>query len=107
MRKGWANSRRPRRGPNLYRDSSLTLLAADGSIWCIVVSKRARTARRRFTVTLDADMYDRLKTLVESHEPPLTFSYGVRYAVNLLLETADDPQAVFSFADPTRRKRQE
>ncbi|MCH8805432.1 MAG: hypothetical protein IH986_05025 [Planctomycetes bacterium] len=57
-------------------------------------------------MTLDADMYDRLKTLVETHEPPLTLRYGVQYAVKLLLERAQDPQAVFSFADPTRRRRE-
>lgn len=71
-----------------------------------MVRKRAQTEKRRFTVNLDADTYHRLKTLVESHEPPLTLNYGVQYAVKLLLERAQDPQAVFSFADPTRRRRE-
>ena len=70
-----------------------------------MVKKRAKAEKRRFTVTLDAEMYGRLKALVKSHEPPLTLNYGVQFAVKLLLERAQDPQAVFSFADPTRRKR--
>jgi len=68
-----------------------------------MVRKRAQPEKRRFTVTLDADTYERLKTLVANHDPPLTFSYGVQYAVKLLLERAADPQAVFGFGDPTRR----
>lgn len=68
-----------------------------------MVKKRARTEKRRFTVTLDADTYERVRALVESHDPPLTLNYGVQYAVKLLLERAADPQAVFSFADPARR----
>ena len=68
-----------------------------------MVKKRAQPARRRFTVALDADAYSRLKTLVDSHDPPLTLNYGVQYAVKLLLDRAQDPQAVFNFADPTRR----
>lgn len=54
-------------------------------------------------MTLDADVYDRLKVLVHTHEPPLKLNYGVQYAVKLLLEQAEDPQVVFNFADPTRR----
>ena len=68
-----------------------------------MVQKRARIEKRRFTVTLDADVYDRLKVLVDTHEPPLKLNYGVQYAVKLLLERAEDPQVVFNFADLTRR----
>ena len=69
-----------------------------------MVQKRASTKKRRFTVTLDVNTHDRLKALVNSHDPPLTLNYGVKYAVKLLLERAEDPQAVFRFADPTHRK---
>lgn len=84
--------------------SSLTGSPANGSIWCIMVKRRVRPGKRRFTVTLDADTYGRLKALVDSHDPPLTLNYGVQYAVKLLMERAEDPQAAFNFADPTRRK---
>ena len=69
-----------------------------------MVRKRARLNKTRFTVTLDVDSYARLKALMSNHDPPLTLNYGVQFAVKLLLERAGDPQKVFDFADPTRRK---
>lgn len=84
--------------------SSLTEQHDDGSIWCIMVRKRVRSGKTRFTVTLELDSYARLKELVENHDPPLTLNYGVQFAVKLLLERAGDPQKVFDFADPTHRK---
>ena len=69
-----------------------------------MVRKRARLEKSRFTVTLDVDSYARLKALVENHDPPLTLNYGVQFAVKILLDRAGDPQEVFDFADPTRRK---
>ena len=78
---------------------------ADGSIWCIMVKKRAQPLRRRFTTSLDADSYRRLRALADEHDPPLSLNYVMQYAVKLLLARAEDPQEVFDFADPTRRKR--
>ena len=69
-----------------------------------MVRKRVRTEKSRFTVTLDAGSYTRLKALVENHDPPLTLNYGVQFAVKLLLDRAGDARKVFGFADPTCRK---
>ncbi len=55
---------------------------------------------KRFTVSLEAEDYERLQALAEKHRPPLTLQYVIRYAVHLFLERAQDPQFVLKLGDP-------
>lgn len=55
---------------------------------------------KRITVSLDAKEYERLGQLARGHKPPLSLSYLVRYAVELLLEKAEDPHFSKALRDP-------
>jgi hypothetical protein len=66
--------------------------------------RRGRVRHRRFTVTVDEEVHKRLMSLAREHKPPLSLTYVTQYALNLLLQRADDPQFVLDFRDPTRRK---
>lgn len=56
--------------------------------------------KKRLTVSLEEEDYERLRTLAEGHRPPLSLGYVVRYAVRLLLERNQDPQLSLELGDP-------
>jgi hypothetical protein len=66
---------------------------------------RRQARQKRFTITLDDTAYRRLAAIAKGHSPPLSLTYVMQYAAQLLLERAEDPQFVFEFRDPTRRKK--
>lgn len=47
---------------------------------------------RRFTVSLDESDYDTLKLIAESHRPPLSLQYVVRYALQRFLDEHEGKQ---------------
>lgn len=47
---------------------------------------------KRFSVSLDTKSYRRLTRLATSYRPPLTLQYLVQFAVQDLLEKAEDKQ---------------
>ena len=47
---------------------------------------------RRFSVSLDEPDYDALKLIAESHRPPLSLQYVVRYALQRFLDEHKDKQ---------------
>lgn len=51
-------------------------------------------------MSMDAKEYGRLDELARGHRPPLSLSYLVRYAVELLLERTEDPQFTKALGDP-------
>jgi hypothetical protein len=59
-----------------------------------------RKKPKRFTVTLSRNAYQRLKTIAEKQEPPLTLQYLVGYAVNDLLAKAERPRFVSKLGLP-------
>jgi hypothetical protein len=59
-----------------------------------------RKKPKRFTVTLSRKTYQRLKTIAEKQEPPLTLQYLVSYAVNHLLAKAERPRFVSKIGQP-------
>ena len=60
----------------------------------------ARKKPKRFTVTLSRKTYQRLKTIAEKQEPPLTLQYLVGYAVNNLLAKTERPRFVSKLGLP-------
>lgn len=44
------------------------------------------TEMRRFTVSLEPRDYDALRRIAESHRPPLSLQYVVRYALQEFLD---------------------
>ena len=61
--------------------------------------------RKRFSITLDLRDYERLRELARKHKPRLTFQYVCQYAIQSLLERADDPQFRLQFGDPLDHAR--
>lgn len=59
-------------------------------------------ARKSFTVRLEPEDYDRLKALAERRRPVLSLQYLVEYAIQRVLDRADDPQLQLELRDPTR-----
>ncbi len=66
--------------------------------------RHVRVRQKRFTVTVDETVYQRLATLAREHKPPLSLTYVTQFALNLLLQRAEDPKLVFELGDPTDRK---
>ncbi|MBX9787507.1 MAG: hypothetical protein K2Y37_01200 [Pirellulales bacterium] len=54
-------------------------------------------------MTLDVAAYERLKTVAEGHDPPLSLTYVAQYAVKLFLKRLDDPQRLLEFKEQTQR----
>jgi hypothetical protein len=59
--------------------------------------------KKRYSVSLEQEDYERLRRLADGHKPRLTMQYLTEYAVRLLLERAEDPQGRLELADPVRR----
>lgn len=58
-------------------------------------------SKRRFTVSLDEEDYQRLRSLAYDHRPQLSMPYVVRYAIRELLKETEDPQLALQLRDPT------
>ncbi len=49
--------------------------------------KKKPPRKKRFTVTLDAADYSRLRTIAQDHRPPLPLRYVVEYAITCFLDS--------------------
>ena len=63
-------------------------------------------AVKRFSVSLGADEYERLRDLAARQRPPLRLSYVVAYAVHQLLQQADAGQLPLDFGRPVPRREE-
>jgi len=59
----------------------------------------AEVQKKRFTVSLDAGDYDTLRSIADSHRPPLKLQYVVNVAVKNLLERHAARQLTFPLDD--------
>lgn len=50
------------------------------------------TEMKRFTVALQSEDYDALRRIAESHRPPLSLQYVVRYALQRFVDQYRDSQ---------------
>ena len=49
--------------------------------------RKAQAKKKRFTVTLDATDYSRLRAIAQDHRPPLPLRYVVQYAIIRFLDS--------------------
>ena len=49
--------------------------------------KKKLSRKKRFTVTLDAAAYTRLRAIAQDHRPPLPLRYVVEYAIVRFLDS--------------------
>lgn len=54
----------------------------------------------RFSVSLNASDYERLRALAEKRRPALTLQYVIEYALQLLFKAAEDPKVARAIGDP-------
>jgi hypothetical protein len=52
----------------------------------------ASVQKKRFTVSLEANQYDALNRIAQTHKPPLTLQYVTRLAVQRLIDEYDQGQ---------------
>ena len=57
---------------------------------------------KRISVTLDRQDYERLVSLANGHDPPLSLRYVVEFAIKQILRRAENAQLTIDFGDPTR-----
>ena len=69
--------------------------------------EKPKQQTKRLSVSLREDDYNQLKALAESSRPQLTMRYIVDYAVQLLLEKAEDPRFVAEMGSPLHGKKTE
>ena len=75
-------------------------------IWCSMVQTGGKRcggrdlSKRRFSVSLEEDDYERVRALAKDHKPPLSINYVVEYAVRQFLDKAEDPQLALRLRDP-------
>jgi predicted transcriptional regulator len=61
-----------------------------------------RAKKKRFSVSLDPDLYRRLKRLADE-KPQLRLQYLVEVAILRLVDAAEEPDARASLRDPRQR----
>jgi hypothetical protein len=64
-----------------------------------------KSRKKRFTVSLDAADYERLRALAAEHRPPLSLQYVVNYAIQEFLARADEAPLDVDLGDPLKGER--
>lgn len=73
-----------------------------GDNWCILVTQM-RTKNRRFSVSLSERDYKKLKRIAHGHRPPFKLQYIVNWAIQGVLDRAEDPQLLLELGNPLRK----
>ena len=56
-----------------------------------------KSKMKRFTVSLEPAEYEELVRMAESHRPPLSLQYVVRYVLQIFLEENNEKQLSLNF----------
>jgi hypothetical protein len=64
-----------------------------------------RKKPKRFSVSLTPEDHAALEKIARKHKPPLSLQYVVNWAVQALLERAEDPQLYLDLANPLENKK--
>lgn len=73
-----------------------------GDNWCELVTQM-RKKKKRFSVSLSEGDYRKLKRIVRGHRPPFSLQYIVNWAIQGVLDRADDPQLLLELGSPLRK----
>ena len=74
-----------------------------GDTWCDMVT-RTRKKPKRFSISLSERDYKRLQRIADAHRPPLTLQYIVNWALQGILDRAEDPQLMLELGNPLAKK---
>jgi len=62
-----------------------------------------RAKPKRFSISLTKADYRKLLRIAKQHKPPLTQQYLISWAIQGLLDRADDPQLYLDLGNPLRK----
>ena len=80
------------------------LVLSDALLYSWYIRKRSsHMPKKRYSVSLELDDYERIKKLAVGQKPKLSIQYLTEYAIRLLLERAEDPQFHLELRDPLSR----
>jgi hypothetical protein len=70
-----------------------------GDNWCNLVTLM-RKKHKRFSVSLSERDYRKLQRIANGHRPPFTLQYIVNWAIQGVLDRAEDPQLLLELGNP-------
>lgn len=73
-----------------------------GDNWCILVTQM-RKKNKRFSVSLSEQDYRKLQRIADEHRPPFSLQYIVNWAIQGVLDRAEDPQLLLELGNPLRK----
>jgi hypothetical protein len=73
-----------------------------GDSWCKLVTQM-RKKTKRFSVSLAEGDYKKLQRIANGHRPPFSLQYIVNWAIQGVLDRADDPQLLLELGNPLRK----
>jgi len=79
---------------------NLCILVQIGANWCNLMVEDDQHKKIRFSVSLDNDIYFKLKEVGETQSPKLTLQYLVNYAILNFLDNTENPQLTLGLEDP-------
>jgi hypothetical protein len=65
-----------------------------------------RKKPNRFSVSLSGRDYRRLQRIAYAHRPPFSLQYIVHWAIQGVLDRAEDPQLLLELGNPLAKRRQ-
>ncbi|HOH39826.1 MAG TPA: hypothetical protein PK807_05990 [Verrucomicrobiota bacterium] len=64
-----------------------------------------RTKNKRFSVSLSVPEYKKLQRIAAAHRPRLSMQYIVHWALQGVLDRAEDPQLLLDLGNPLSRRK--
>jgi hypothetical protein len=65
-----------------------------------------RKKSNRFSVSLSGRDYKRLQRIANGHRPPFSLQYIVHWAIQGVLDRAEDPQLLLELGNPLSKRRE-
>ena len=86
----------------LAQKEKIDIMVLFGDNWCILVTQM-RMKNKRFSVSISERDYKRLKRIADGHRPPFKLQYIVNWALQGVLDRAEDPQLLLELGNPLRK----
>jgi hypothetical protein len=84
------------------RDEKIDNMVRFGDVWCKLVT-HMRKKTKRFSVSLAEGDYKKLQRIANGHRPPFSLQFIVNWAIQGVLDRADDPQLLLELGNPLRK----
>jgi hypothetical protein len=85
-----------------FRDEKIDNMVRFGDVWCRLVT-HMRKKTKRFSVSLAEGDYKKLQRIANGHRPPFSLQFIVNWAIQGVLDRANDPQLLLELGNPLRK----